>query len=126
LFKPTGTPPNFTELILQELTQFIRTAFASSVNLDENNIFGPDLSLAQVMAQSESLHNSVDLMEAFAKVANQVKRRYGIKVRLPAFPLETKISEVLAVFVAEIGHCRVADEAPAPAAAPSDAIQEAA
>jgi hypothetical protein len=82
--------------------QFIRTAFASSVMLDENQVFNQDLNLGQIMLQSESLHNSVDLMEAFAKVANQVKRNYGVRVKLPAFPLETKISEVLTIFVAEI------------------------
>lgn len=104
---------------MQELTQFIRTAFASSVSLDEGSIFDKDLSLAQVMSQSERLHNSVDLMEAFAKVANQVKRTYGVKVRLPAFPLETKISEVLVIFVAEIERGQAANDASG-----SDHIQE--
>lgn len=88
---------------MQELTKFIRTAFSYSVNLDECLIFDQDLSLGQIMSQSEKLHNSVDLMEAFAKVANQVRRTYGVRVRLPAFPLETRVSEVLAMFVAEIG-----------------------
>lgn len=107
-----------------ELTQFIRASFASSVNLNESHIFESDLSLAQIMSQSETLHNSVDLMEAFAKVANQVKRNYGVRVRLPAFPMETRISEVLSVFVAEIERYREADDAPASTVTSSGSIQE--
>lgn len=99
---------------MQELNQFIKTSFSNSVNLDIATIFDQDLSLSQIMAKSETLHNSVDLMEAFAKVANQVKRQYGVRVRLPAFPLETRISEVLSVFVQEIER----------SAAPAESVQE--
>ena len=41
-------------------------------------------------------------MEAFAKTANAVRREHGIRLRLPAFPLETPITDVLACFAAEI------------------------
>ncbi len=73
-----------------------------AIGLDEKEIFGEDLALSKVMHRSEKLHNSVDLMEAFAKVANAIKREYGVKIRLPVFPLETPISEVMTALILEI------------------------
>ena len=40
-------------------------------------------------------------MEVFAKTANLLKKQYGVQVRLPAFSLDTPISNVLEVFLAE-------------------------
>jgi len=87
---------------LEQIDKYIRAVFAASVELKEEEVFGENLTLAQVMSRSGKLHNSVDLMEAFARTANGVKRDYGVKIRLPAFPLETAISEVLASFLSEI------------------------
>ena len=87
---------------MDNISTDIRTLFATSVALKEEEIFGENLTLSAVMQRSEKLHNSVDLMEAFARIANGVKRDYGVKIRLPAFPLETPISDVLASFLAEV------------------------
>jgi hypothetical protein len=45
--------------------------------------------------------NSVDLMEAFARTANGLRKQHGLRVRLPTLPLDSTISEVLRVFIAE-------------------------
>ncbi len=87
---------------MDNIGTYIRSLFAISVALTEEEIFGNNLTLSEVMHRSEKLHNSVDLMEAFARIANGVKRDYGVKIRLPAFPLETPILDVLASFLAEI------------------------
>jgi hypothetical protein len=71
------------------------------VGLSPDELFGQDLSLAQVIARSEKMSNSVDLMEAFAKSSNAVRKQYGIRVRLPALSLETPISRVVELFVQE-------------------------
>lgn len=87
---------------MEQIDRYIRAVFASSVGLKEEEIFGEDLTLAQIMSRSDRLHNSIDLMEAFARTANGLKREHGVKVRLPAFPLDTHISEVLASFLSEV------------------------
>ncbi len=87
---------------MEHIDQYIRTTFASSVGMKEEEIFGENLTLAQIMARSGKLHNSIDLMEAFARTANGLKKEHGVKVRLPAFPLDTRISEVLASFMSEV------------------------
>jgi len=87
---------------MEQVDKYIRTVFAASVALGEEEIFGENLTLAQIMARSGKLHNSIDLMEAFARTANGLKKEHGVKVRLPAFPLDTHISEVLASFMSEV------------------------
>lgn len=87
---------------MEQIEKYIRTVFASSVGLKEDEIFGDDLTLAQIVSRSEKLHNSVDLMEAFARTANGLKREHGVKMRLPAFPLDTRISAVLESFLSEV------------------------
>lgn len=86
----------------ESLVTDIRTAFASHVDLPVSEIFDGDLALAEIIARSETLHNSIDLMEAFAKTANRLKKQYGIQVRLPALSLDTSISTVLDIFLAEV------------------------
>lgn len=83
------------------MKDFICQNFARNVGLSTDEIFDNDLSLSEIVARSEELHNSLDLMEAFAKTANALNKEYGIKVRLPAFALDTSISTVLDVFLVE-------------------------
>lgn len=45
--------------------------------------------------------NSIDLMEAFARTANALRKDYGVRVRLSALPLDTPTSTVLKVFLDE-------------------------
>ncbi len=86
---------------MDQIEKYIRAVFAASVGLKEEEVFGEDLTLAQIMSRSDKLHNSIDLMEAFARTANGLKKEHGVKVRLPAFPLDTRISVVLASFLEE-------------------------
>jgi hypothetical protein len=50
--------------------------------------------------------NSIDLMEAFAKTAKAVQTDYGIRVRLPALPLDTPLESVIDAFLAEVDRQR--------------------
>ena len=75
--------------------------FAENVGLSASEIVDNDLTLSEIIASSDELHNSIDLMEGFAKTANVLKKQYGVQVRLPAFSLDTPISNVLEVFLDE-------------------------
>lgn len=96
--------PDDTVLRLQEgddvkaLTQSI---LAEAFALPETAVFLPDLTLAAILAASPRLTNSVDLMEAFAKAANALRKRYGTTVRLRAFSLDTPISVVMQSMMAQ-------------------------
>jgi hypothetical protein len=93
---------------ITDLKDFICRKFCENVDLAPDELFGQDLSLAQVIARSEHMHNSVDLMEAFAKSSNALRKQYGIRVRLPALSLETRISQVVELFVQECQQGRAA------------------
>lgn len=86
---------------IDALRAYICRKFAENVGLTEDLLFGEDLPLSEVMKRSERIHNSVDLMEAFARTANALRKDYGIRVRLPTLPLDTPISRVLTVFLDE-------------------------
>jgi len=71
------------------------------VGLNAEELFGSNLTLAEVIARSDRMHNSVDLMEAFAKSSNALRKQYAVRVRLPALSLDTPISQVVELFVRE-------------------------
>lgn len=85
-----------------DIKDLICNNFAENVGLTKEEIFEKDLTLSQIMLQSDILENSIDLMEVFAKTANVIKKYHNIEVRLPAFSLETKISKVLEIFILEV------------------------
>ena len=87
-----------------ELKDFICRKFSEHVGLKPEELFGQDLSLADVIQRSERMNNSVDLMEAFARSSNALRKEYGVRVRLPALSLETPISRVVELFVQECQH----------------------
>lgn len=78
-----------------ELHVYVRETFASYAGLPQSEMIAQDLTLAQIVARSEKMNNSLDLMEAFARTANALKKTHGVRVRLPTFPLDTPISTVL-------------------------------
>lgn len=86
----------------RDLSSYIKMKFSENVGLHQDEIFGPDLTLAALITRSEKMTNSVDLMEAFARTSNALRKEHGVKVRLPALSLDTPISQVLAVFLQEI------------------------
>ena len=87
---------------LIKVKDYICQLFAENVKLPYAEIFDHDLTLAEIISRSDQLHNSIDLMEAFAKMSNTMKKQYGIDIRLPAFSLDAKISTVLEVFLQEV------------------------
>jgi serine protease inhibitor len=84
------------------MRNYICEQFSNEVDLPENEIFNQDLTLSDIMARSENITNSIDLMEIFAKLANRLEKEKGIEVTLPAFSLDTRISEVLSSLLDEI------------------------
>ncbi len=86
---------------IHEMGTYIRRKFAEHVGLPEADLFGEDLTLAALISRSERMTNSVDLMEAFARTSNGLRKDFGLRVRLPALSLDTPISRVLEVFLQE-------------------------
>lgn len=84
------------------LREYIRAKFCENVGLTQEEVFGPDLTLAALITRSEKMTNSVDLMEAFARTANGLRKEHGVRVRLPALSLDTPVSKVLEVFLQEV------------------------
>jgi len=84
-----------------EIRSYVCEKFADTIGLTAGEFIDPDLSLAEIISRSDKLTNSVDLMEAFARTANAVKKQYGLRIRLAAFALDTPISTVVNAFVAE-------------------------
>jgi hypothetical protein len=83
------------------LRDYISETFAKNVGLSTAEIFDDDLTLMEVIERSNKLHNSIDLMESFAKTANSLKKEYDIQVNLPPLPLDIKMSKVLDFFMDE-------------------------
>jgi hypothetical protein len=84
-----------------EIRSYVCERFADNIGLSASEFIDPDLSLALIISRSEKLTNSVDLMEAFARTANAVKKQYGFRIRLSAFALDTPISTVIDAFITE-------------------------
>jgi len=82
---------------------YIRQRFAENAGLAEDELFADGVTLATVVSRSPRMTNSIDLMEAFARTANALRKDYGVRVRLPALPLDTPTTAVLQVFLEEFG-----------------------
>lgn len=80
------------EISEKEIIDFILKTFSEVVNIDEKEIIENNFTLSQIIHKSDKLYNSVDLMEAFAKVASRIKKAYNVKIKLPNFPLDTHSS----------------------------------
>lgn len=85
----------------REVRDYIRRQFAANAGLDAERLAEEDPTLAQVVALSPGMTNSIDLMEAFARTSNSLRKDRGVRVRLPAMPLSTPLSEVLDAFMEE-------------------------
>jgi len=82
---------------------YIRKAFAENAGLADEQLFTGGVTLASVISRSPRMTNSIDLMEAFARTSNALRKDYGVRVRLPALPLDTPMVTVLEVFLEEFG-----------------------
>jgi hypothetical protein len=88
-------------MVTPGVESYIRQKFAEHAGLTDEQLFSDDVSLATVISRSPKMTNSIDLMEAFARTANALRKDYGVRVRLPALPLDTPTSQVLKVFLEE-------------------------
>lgn len=79
----------------QSLEQSIRADFAANAGLPERWLVKQDPNLAEIIARSDRMNNSLDLMEAFVRTANQLKQARSIDIKLPMFAPDTRISAVL-------------------------------
>jgi hypothetical protein len=83
------------------IESYIRRHFAENTGVPEATLFADDMTLGTLISRSPGMTNSIDLMEAFARTSNSVRRDFGVRVRLPALPLDTATSTVLDVFLEE-------------------------
>jgi hypothetical protein len=97
-----------------DLRRYISAKFCEVVKLSEEQVIGANLTLGEIVAAAPGMTNSVDLMEAFARTANALRKDHGLKVRLPTVPLESRVAEVLEIFLEE------AERAAAPAQTSTD------
>jgi hypothetical protein len=88
-------------LNLGEIRDYLLQTFAANAGLSAS-LLSRDPTLAEVITESDKMHNSVDLIETLARTANTMERDRGIKVRLPAFSLDTRVSAVLDAILDEI------------------------
>ena len=84
-----------------DLRRYISAKFCEVVKLPEEQVLGADVTLREIIGVAPGMTNSVDLMEAFAKTANALRKDRGLKVRLPTVPLDSRVAEVLEIFLAE-------------------------
>ncbi|MEU3980913.1 hypothetical protein AB0F77_12470 [Streptomyces sp. NPDC026672] len=94
-----------------ELDSYIRRKFAEHSGLAETELFSADTTLADVISRSSRMTNSIDLMESFARTANALRKEHGIRVRLPALPLDTPLTTVVQLFLEECERVRKEEEA---------------
>src|SRR4051794_36746102 len=85
----------------RRVESYIRHTFTEHSAMTEDQLFADDVTLAAVISRSPRMTNSIDLMEAFARTSNALHQEYGVRVRLPALPLDTPTSAVLMVFLEE-------------------------
>lgn len=91
---------------MEEIESYIRERFAQHAGIGIEQLDDSSVTLADVMAMSRQMTNSIDLMEAFAKTANGLRKDYGVRVKLPALPLDTPIPDVTKTFLEEFARQR--------------------
>lgn len=84
---------------LESLKAFAYERFSEHVGLSVGYVRDEDPTMGEVIEKADELINSVDLMEAFAKTSNDIHARHGIRIQLPALPLDTPMSEVMGEFI---------------------------
>jgi hypothetical protein len=87
---------------IAEITNFVYDRFAEEVGLARTTLLEGSVTLADVVQRSAKIGNSVDLMECFARTSNALRRQYGVRVRLPAYPVNTSIKTLMDSFVEQV------------------------
>lgn len=83
---------------IADIASFVYERFSTEVGLSRADLDG-NVTLADVVHRSPRITNSVDLMECFAKTSNAVRREFGVRVRLPAYPVNTTIGTLVDAFI---------------------------
>jgi hypothetical protein len=86
---------------ISDIATFVYQRFSTEVGLSRSELDG-GTTLADVVHRSPKITNSVDLMECFAKTSNAVRREYGVRVRLPAYPVDTTIKTLVDSFIEQV------------------------
>lgn len=97
-----NNPATLDSRSTDSLTNTVRAQLAATFSLSEAELFERDLNLAEIIAAVPALVNSVDFMECCAKVANGLRKQYGVAVKVPATSLDTRISVIVDSFVSQI------------------------
>jgi hypothetical protein len=84
------------------IASIVRHELAAAFSLPEQQLFGKDMTLNEIISACPSLINSVDFMECCARVANGLRKSYGVAVRVPATSGDTPISTILASFLTQL------------------------
>jgi hypothetical protein len=93
------------------LKTLMQTQLAAAFELSEADLFGPDLTIAEIIATSAKCINSLDFMEACAKVINHIRKTLGATMRLPATSHDTRISAIIDSFVTQVRDAAAAAQA---------------
>lgn len=72
---------------------FFKESIAEKLGIPPSKLYGHDLSLSDVIANSETAMNSIDIMEAFAYAL--AKHELENSVNLPVFTLDYTIDQVI-------------------------------
>lgn len=83
----------------ESLKAYAYERFSEHVGLSVGYVRDDDPTMSEVIENADGLINSVDLMEAFAKTSNDIHAQHGIRIQLPALPLDTPMSEVMRQFI---------------------------
>lgn len=81
----------------------VQRQLAAAFELPEADAFSADPTLAEIISASPRFVNSVDFMEACAKVANGFRKSHGASIRLPATSLDARISVIVDSFAEQLG-----------------------
>ena len=85
-----------------DLRIFVYERFAAEVGLTTAELLTDGVTLGDVVKRSSKIVNSVDLMECFARTSNALRREHGVRVRLPAYPVNTEIKTIVDAFIDQI------------------------
>jgi hypothetical protein len=79
-----------------------KTMLADLSGLTQDDLFGGDMTLAELIERSDRMINSIDVMEAFARIANRMQTEFHVRIRLRPVPLDTTLASLVQEVCAQI------------------------
>ena len=71
----------------------LKNAISAKLEINELELFEGDMSFADVMAKSELIYNSIDILEAFAGAI--AENNLDEQLELPVFTLDSKVKDII-------------------------------